>query len=317
MALDETHVPVMLNEVIQALAPKQQEIYIDGTFGYGGYTRAILQKTGCTVYGIDRDPDVLHHAKAIETEFAGRFHFIQGRYGDMQELLSECGVEKVHGVVLDIGVSSAQIDQPDRGFSFKQDGPLDMRMEKVGESAADIVNTYPEEELADILWRLGEERKSRAIARAIVRRREEELFTTTQDLRQIVHRVLPKKSKKDPATRTFQALRLYVNDELGELERGLQAAERLLEPEGRLVVVSFHSLEDRLVKNFMRPFAPGRGTSRHLPVIEEEAREAPFKPLYSKALKPSRDEILQNPRARSAKLRAAIRVMPSKRSEEG
>lgn len=304
----EGHIPVMLPEVLEALSPRAQETYIDGTFGFGGYTRAILKSSACTVYGIDRDPEAQPRGDDVEKEFGDRFQFIPGRYGAMQSLLEERGMKQVNGIVLDIGVSSSQIDCPERGFSFREDGPLDMRMEKSGESAADVVNGYGEEEIASILWRFGDERKSRQIAKAIVLRRQEEAFATTQELRQTILSVIPKHSKKDPATRTFQALRIYVNDELGELERGLEAAQALLAPEGRLVVVTFHSLEDRLVKNFLRPPTSGRGASRHLPVLEKEVSSAPFTLKYTKGVKPSFEEIATNPRARSATLRAAIRA---------
>jgi 16S rRNA (cytosine1402-N4)-methyltransferase len=302
------HIPVMLNEVVAGLAPRDGAAYLDGTFGAGGYTRAILNAAACRVYGIDQDPDSVARGRAMEAEFEGRLAILEGRFGDMENLLAQEGVSEIDGIALDIGVSSMQLDQPERGFSFAKDGPLDMRMGQAGPTAADAVNSLSEAELADIIYELGEERHARRVARAIVAARAEKPFTRTAELAQVVRRAVPKsKDGIDPATRTFQALRIYVNDELGELERGLAAAERLLSPGGRLAVVSFHSLEDRAVKNFLRARA-GKAAqpSRHLPAVE--TAQPTFTLLHRKAVEPSPDEIARNPRARSARLRVAERT---------
>ena len=311
----KTHIPVLLDEVVSALKPRADELYVDGTFGAGGYARAVLNAAECSVIGIDRDPDAITRSEIFSTEFGSRFRICEGRFGDMVELMAEIGVDAVDGVMLDIGVSSFQLDEAARGFSFREDGPLDMRMSSQGESAADVVNTYDETDLANIIYKYGEERKSRRIAAAIVRRRAESPFERTLDLAKLVESVLGrppvKKGRKPthPATRTFQALRIHVNDEMGELERGLAAAEALLRKDGRLVVVSFHSLEDRVVKNFMAERS-GRmpAASRHMPMSMEAARPASFRLETRGVIKPSAEEEDQNPRARSSKLRAAIRT---------
>lgn len=305
------HTPVMLHEMLAALHPQGGERYVDGTFGAGGYTKAILQAADCRVYAIDRDPNVRDVADALQKEFSGRCVFLPGSFGQMVELLAAQGVEKVDGIVLDVGVSSMQIDQPERGFSFRHAGPLDMRMSRHGTSAADVVNGADEAVLADIISRYGEERAARRIARAIVAARMEKPIETTHQLAAIVSRVLGRgKSGIDPATRTFQALRIHVNDELGELERALLAAEKLLAPGGRLVVVTFHSLEDRIVKRFIQSRAgEAKGVSRHVPA--QVVRELP-KPTFTqpkrKALAASDEEARLNARARSAKLRWAVRT---------
>ncbi|MXP62712.1 16S rRNA (cytosine(1402)-N(4))-methyltransferase RsmH [Roseomonas sp. M0104] len=302
-----SHIPVMLKEVLGNLAPREGGSYLDGTFGGGGYARAILSAARCTLYAIDRDPDAIARGAALAADCPGRLVLVEGRFGDMLELLAERGVEQLDGVVLDLGVSSFQLDQAERGFSFRADGPLDMRMEKQGRSAAELVNRLPEAELATILWELGEERHSRRIARAIVAARQEAPIETTGRLVQIIHSVMPRDpSGIDSATRSFQALRLAVNDELGEVERGLAAAAKLLAPGGRLVVVAFHSLEDRIVKRFMQQ-AAGRapGASRHAPAAILAPRAAPeFRLLTTNALRPGEAETATNPRARSARLRA-------------
>jgi 16S rRNA (cytosine1402-N4)-methyltransferase len=300
------HVPVMLGEVLDTLAPRDGGIYLDGTFGGGGYASAILSAADCTLHAIDRDPDAIARGAAVAARFPGRLHLVQGRFGDMLELVRGQGVQALDGVVLDLGISSFQIDQAERGFSFRFDGPLDMRMEKSGPSAADLVNRLPEAELADILWQLGEERHSRRIARTIVAARRESPVETTGQLVRIIHSCMPRDpSGQDSATRSFQALRLKVNDELGEVERGLAAAAELLAPGGRLVVVAFHSLEDRLVKRFMQQ-AAGRapGISRHLPVADHQRKAASFRLVVNNALRPGEAETSANPRARSARLRA-------------
>jgi 16S rRNA (cytosine1402-N4)-methyltransferase len=304
------HVPVLLAEVVAALAPRDGGIYVDGTFGRGGYARAILSAADCTVWGIDRDPSAIAAGAELAREFQGRLTMIEGTFGSMDALLNEAGVGQVDGVALDLGVSSPQIDDPARGFSFRADGPLDMRMGNHGNTAADAVNSMDEGNLANVIFRLGEERLSRRVARAIVQARAEAPIERTSQLADIVRRVVPKsKDGIDPATRTFQALRLYVNDELGELDRGLIAAERLLRPEGRLAVVSFHSLEDRQVKEFLRLRSGNApAPSRHAPV-ETGAPKAPtFRLISRKPVTPGAAELTHNPRARSARLRAAERT---------
>jgi 16S rRNA (cytosine1402-N4)-methyltransferase len=243
----------MLGEIVDALAPRDGATYVDATFGAGGYSEAILDAADCTVWGIDRDPDTQARSADLRQRFEGRLTVLNGPFGDMVRLLGEVGVEQIDGIALDLGVSSMQIDDPARGFSFRADGPLDMRMAQSGMTAAEVVNQLTEFELADIIYRYGEERLSRRVAKAIVETRAEAPITRTGQLAGLVRRVV-KKSKDgiDPATRTFQALRIYVNDEMGELERGLSAAETLLRPGGRLCVVSFHSLEDRQVKEFLK-----------------------------------------------------------------
>ena len=304
------HIPVMLREVLALLAPRDGGIYLDGTFGGGGYANAILDTPGCTLWGIDRDPDAIERGAALTQKYPDRLHLIHGRFGDMAALLAQAGVAKLDGIVLDIGVSSFQIDDPARGFSFRTDGPLDMRMGKQGPTAADLVNTLPERELADVLYELGEERASRRIAKAILTARAEAPIDTTARLAGIIRAVLPPdRSGMDPATRSFQALRIKVNDELGEIERALTDAAELLAPGGRLVVVSFHSLEDRIVKRFMTEIA-GRapGLSRHDPRGLTDRPAASFDLLTTKALRPRADETDANPRARSARLRAIERL---------
>lgn len=310
------HLPVMLPEVLQALAPRDGATYLDGTFGGGGYAEAILASARCTLFAIDRDPDAISRGAALAARFPGRLHLLEGRFGDMVSLLAEQGVSELDGVVLDLGVSSFQLDEPDRGFSFRFNGPLDMRMGKVGKSAQDIVNTLTESELADLLFDLGEERHARRIARAIVAARREEPIATTGRLAEVVRAAAPRDpSGLDRATRSFQALRIAVNDELGEVERGLGAAARLLAPGGRLVVVAFHSLEDRIVKRFMaRSAGRGAGASRHDPAALRPAGSEPaasaFRLLSPRALRPGVGETDANPRARSARLRAIERLAP-------
>lgn len=311
----ERHSPVMLNEVIAALNPRDGAIYVDGTFGGGGYSRALLEAAQCRVWGIDRDPDARARGDRLAAEFGGRLTMLTGCFGDMATLLAGENVESVDGVALDLGVSSFQIDQAERGFSFQKDGPLDMRMSREGPSAADIVNTEAEAPLADIIYRYGEERRSRRIARAIVKAREDAPITRTAQLAHIVRQCYPpvastaKAKTIDPATRTFQALRIYVNDELGELARGLQSAEILLRDGGRLAIVSFHSLEDRLVKTYMRDRSGGAPhASRHVPQTGATSAAPSFSLAVRRATTPSKGEVANNPRARSARLRTAIRT---------
>lgn len=305
------HFPVMLNEVLENISPKDGEVYVDGTFGAGGYTKAFLDSADCTVIAIDRDPAALERANDLKGDYGDRLIFIQGCFGDALELVKAAGFDQVDGFVLDVGVSSMQFDQAERGFSFRFDGPLDMRMDtSSGRTAADIVNETEQDDLANIIYQYGEERLSRRIARRIVQEREEQKIETTSRLADIVRAVVPSspKDKIDPATRTFQALRIAVNDELGELTRGLIAAEKLLKSAGRLVVVSFHSLEDGIVKAFMYERS-GRheNSSRHLPFSPVQSQEPTFTLLKRKALAPSNSEIQKNSRSRSAKLRSAIR----------
>src|SRR3990167_9960511 len=304
------HVPVLAREVIDALRPRDGGRYVDGTFGGGGYTAAMLDRADCRVIAIDRDPDAIAAGQALAGRYAPRLRLIEGRFGDMAELLSAEGVKDVDGVALDLGVSLMQFDRAERGFSFRGDGPLDMRMEKRGPSAADLVNEADEAELADIFWRYGEERRSRRVARAIVEARKAKKIETTGELAEIVRRAVgpSAKDESDPATRAFQALRIAVNDELGELERGLAAAESVLAPGGRLAVVSFHSLEDRAVKEYVRARA-GRtpGPSRHAPPRAAE-HEVTLRDLTRKPVLPTESEVAANPRARSARLRVAERL---------
>jgi 16S rRNA (cytosine1402-N4)-methyltransferase len=304
------HVPVLLAEMLAALAPHQGGRYLDATFGGGGYAAAILQSAACTLWAIDRDPDAIARGAVLAARFPGRLHLLEGCFGDMLALLQQAGVASLDGVVLDLGVSSYQLDQPARGFSFRTEGPLDMRMGRDGPTAADLVNTLPERELADVLFQLGEERASRRIAHAIVAARAEAPIETTARLAAIIRGVLPPdRSGIDPATRSFQALRIRVNDELGEIERALHAAAQLLAPGGRLVVVAFHSLEDRIVKRFMTD-AAGRAPSpsRHDPRGLLARDRAQFRLLTPRAVRPGASETAANPRARSARLRALERL---------
>jgi len=304
------HVPVLLAEVLHALAPRDGAKYLDGTFGGGGYAAAILQSAACTLWAIDRDPDAIARGASLAARYPGRLHLIEGQFGDLFSLLQAAGVHALDGVVLDLGVSSFQLDEPARGFSFRTEGPLDMRMGKQGTTAADLVNTLPEPALADLLFEFGEERASRRIARAIVAARAEAPIATTGRLASIIRGVLPPdRSGIDPATRSFQALRIRVNDELGEIEHALQAAVTLLAPGGRLVVVAFHSLEDRIVKRFMTD-AAGRAPSpsRHDPRGLLARARPQFRLLTPRAVRPGAAETHANPRARSARLRALERL---------
>jgi 16S rRNA (cytosine1402-N4)-methyltransferase len=309
-----SHIPVMLAEVLAALAPADGGIYLDGTFGGGGYAAAILDRAACTLYAIDRDPEAIARGAALAARHPGRLHLIQGGFGGMLELLSARGIAALDGVVLDLGLSSFQLDDPARGFSFRFDGPLDMRMGRDGPTAADLVRELPERELADTLFQLGEERLSRRIARAIVAARAEAPIETTARLAAIVRSVVPPdRSGIDPATRSFQALRIRVNDELGQIERALAQAADLLAPGGRLVVVAFHSLEDRLVKRFMaevagRAPAPSRHDPRGLAAAMAGDAAPRFRLLTPRPLRPGAAETDANPRARSARLRAIQRT---------
>ena len=305
------HVPVMLAEVLTALSPAPSAIYVDGTYGGGGYSRGILDAANCRVVGIDRDPAAIAAGQAMVAEYAGRLTLVEGRFGNMGEHLASLGFSKVQGVVLDVGVSSMQLDEAARGFSFMRDGPLDMRMSQSGQSAADVVNNFTVELLAKVIFLFGEEPRSRTIAKAIVAQRLVAPIVTTLDLVRAVEKATGPQRATDrthPATRTFQALRIYVNAELDELVDALHEAEKILEVGGRLVVVSFHSLEDRIVKRFLAM----RGgkmpeVSRHMPGAIEQASPS-FELLYRGHIDPSTQEAEMNPRSRSAKLRAAART---------
>jgi 16S rRNA (cytosine1402-N4)-methyltransferase len=305
------HIPVMLSEVIEALDPRDGKHFIDGTFGAGGYSRGLLERARCSVLAIDRDPNAARFAKSLESDFPGRLKFVLGRYAEMQEIAEREGISAIDGVALDLGVSSMQLDEPERGFSFSQDGPLDMRMGAEGLTASDLVNALPERDLAAIISTLGEEKRARSIARAIVAGRAEAPITRTAELADVVARVLGRRhdEAKHPATRTFQALRLYLNEELLELARGLGAAEHLIKPKGRLAVVTFHSLEDRIAKRFFAARSmPAPRTSRHLPEQGASNSLPSFRLLNRRPLSPTKDEIRLNPRARSARLRAGERT---------
>jgi 16S rRNA (cytosine1402-N4)-methyltransferase len=307
------HVPVLRREVVEALQLQDGGIYVDGTYGAGGYSRAFLEAAECKVYGIDRDPSAIAAGREAEAASDRRLVLIEGRFGEMDELLSDRGVDQVDGVALDLGVSSMQLDRAERGFSFRQDGPLDMRMAQSGADAAELVNNADERELADIIFRYGEEKRSRRIARAIVEARRQKPIERSGELATIVRRAVGgARDGIDPATRTFQALRIHVNDELGELERGLVAAASMLRPGRRLAVVSFHSLEDRIVKNFIRA---GSGAmpraSRHAPSalgMDAKPGAPELRAVTRKPIEPDQHEIEANPRARSARLRVAEKL---------
>jgi 16S rRNA (cytosine1402-N4)-methyltransferase len=303
------HIPVLLNEVLAALEPKPGELIVDGTFGAGGYTKAILE-AGASVVGIDRDPDAIATGRAMEQASDGRLTLVQAPFSHLDEHAQDSD-----GVVLDIGVSSMQLDQAERGFSFRHDGPLDMRMAQAGLSAADVVNRFKSGDLARIFGFLGEERHAGRIARMIEKRRAVRPFERTRDLAEAIadHVGRNPKDKIHPATRVFQALRIFVNDELGELAAALFAAERALKPGGRLVVVTFHSLEDRIVKRFIADRSGHAAGSRYLPETQERA------PTFRKlggAVAPTEAETEANPRARSAKLRAAVRTEAPSRAAD-
>jgi len=305
----EGHIPVMVDEVVAGLMPADGKVFIDGTFGGGGYARALLKAADVTVYGIDRDPEAIRRGADLAADMPDRLHLVEGCFSAMDRLVAEQGVD---GVTLDLGVSSWQIDTAARGFSFQADGPLDMRMGEAGPTAADIVNETEERELADILWRYGEERQSRRIARAIVAARGDTPITRTLQLAGIIAQAAGAKARAariHPATRSFQALRIVVNNELGELESGLSAAERVLKPGGRLAVVAFHSLEDRIVKRFLAERAGrGRTHSRHRPLPVDTGPARSFRLIRTGAIKPGAEECARNPRARSARLRLAERT---------
>jgi len=302
------HLPVLRDEVVAALAPRDGATYVDGTFGAGGYSAALLATARCRVLGIDRDPEAVRRGADLAAQHPGRLMVIEGRFGDMERLVGDAAPGPIAGVALDLGVSSMQLDRPERGFSFRFDGPLDMRMGTTGESAADLVARLSEAELAELIRSLGEERYARRVARAIVAARNEQPIRRTGELADIVRGAIPHREPGlDSATRTFQALRIAVNDELGELDRGLIGAERLLMPGGRLAVVAFHSLEDARVKNFLRRRSTAAAVSRHAP--PPPGAPAPsFRLLHRRAVRPGAEETQRNPRARSARLRTGERT---------
>ncbi len=304
------HKPVLLDEMLQSLSPKHGEVYLDATFGAGGYSKAILQAADCKLYAIDRDETAQKFAAEISKTFPKNFTFIAGKFSDCKKLLAEKGVEKLDGIVLDIGVSSMQLDDKSRGFSFDSEAKLDMRMDRLqGYSAYDLVNEASEEELAEIIKEFGEEPKARKIARKIIETRKSRKITSCLDLSNIVRSLYVGYFKTDPATRTFQALRIYINQELDELEKVLEASISLLKSGGRLVVISFHSLEDSIVKKFLKKQAGLENTySRYMPEIFTEKAEKNFHLISKSAISPSKEELERNVRARSAKLRFAIKV---------
>lgn len=300
----QKHIPVMLKEVLQALSPVDGGIYVDATFGNGGYSEAVLQTANCKVIAIDRDPNVRQRAEELKSIYGNRFEFCSGCFGDIKTLINTT----VDGIMFDIGVSSMQLDQAERGFSYSKDALLDMRMSCSGISAFDLINNTPEKDLADIIYKYGEERKSRQIAARIIAERQKSPIKTTRELAEIIYSVIHKKAgQPDPATRTFQALRIAVNDELGELERGLSGGLSVLKSGGKIVVVTFHSLEDRIVKNFFNQKS-GRhaNASRYMPqIIDTVPAELEN---CSKAILPSEEEIAANSRAHSAKMRFATKI---------
>jgi 16S rRNA (cytosine1402-N4)-methyltransferase len=304
---DPRHVPVLGLEAVEMLSPQAGGIYVDATFGAGGYSRAILDVAGTRVIGIDRDPTAIAEGFGLVERSGGRLTLVEDRFSNLAEVCAAQGFAEVDGIVMDVGVSSMQLDQAGRGFSFRLDGPLDMRMGQDGPTAADVVATADEAELANIIYIFGEERHSRAVARAVVAARKDAPIATTRALAEIVARVVRgKPGEIHPATRTFQALRIFVNEELDELQSALAAAERVLKPGGRLAVVSFHSLEDRIVKNFLNARAKASAGSRHRPELAQAAPS--FHLLTKRPVTAGETELAANPRARSAKLRAAERT---------
>jgi 16S rRNA (cytosine1402-N4)-methyltransferase len=304
------HTPVLVDSMLAALAPRDDAVYVDATFGTGGYSMALLGAAQCRVVGIDRDPDAIRRGRELARCFDGRLTIIEGRFGEMVHLLTSVSAGPIAGIAFDLGVSSVQLDTPERGFSFRFDGPLDMRMSGEVPSAADLIASLSERRLAELIRDFGEERFARRIARAITTARHCRPIRRTSELAEIVRAAVPKSEPgQDPATRTFQALRIAINDELGELDRGLLAAEKLLMHGGRLAVVSFHSLEDRRVKQFLQMRGEGAPrTSRHAPELIRGPAPS-FKLLARRAIRPDPAEIARNPRARAARLRAAERTV--------
>lgn len=302
------HIPVMLNEMLEYMSPRDGEIYIDATFGAGGYSKAILAEAKCKLFAIDRDISAIEYAKKIDNK---NFKLLTGNFSMMQQLLADENINQVNGIVLDVGVSSMQLDIAERGFSFMHDGPLDMRMGDDEKNAHYFVNNLSEEEIANTIFQYGDERLSRKIANYIVNSRKEEEIKTTYQLKKIIHKAYGFKfnRKIDPATKTFQAIRIWVNEELDELSKALNVATKLLAVNGRLVIVTFHSLEDKIVKNFLNKHSGKvEGSSRYLPDFNIIKRDKIYKIITKKAIKPSNEEVMNNPRARSAKLRAAVKL---------
>ena len=307
MINDIEHVPVLLNEAINALSLTKDEVYVDATFGLGGYTKAILNKQNCKVLAIDRDPQARIFADNLKKDFTDRFYFKSGNFSDLGKFLKELKIYQVGGIVFDLGVSSPQLDVKERGFSFKLDGPLDMRMSCEGPTAEEFLDKVEEVTLANIIYELGDEVFSKKIAKNIIYQRSINKIKTTGQLADIVRDAIPKKkSKIDLATKTFQAIRIYLNDEIKELEQGLIAAEKALRPEGRLAVVSFHSIEDRIVKKFFHECLQNKSLSRHIPELPKKRPSLEI--LTKKPILPSVKEINSNHRSRSAKLRVAKRT---------
>jgi 16S rRNA (cytosine1402-N4)-methyltransferase len=315
MSPEQRHISVLGREAVQWLAPRAGRVYVDATFGAGGYSRAILDVAGTRVIGIDRDRTAIAGGFDLVERSEGRLELVQDRFSNLAGVCAAQGVDAVDGVVMDVGVSSMQLDQAERGFSFRFDGPLDMRMGQAGPTAADVVAKASETDLANIIYIFGEERNSRRIARAIIAARKEAPIATTRALADLVARVVRAKPNEiHPATRTFQALRIFINEELDELAEALAAAERVLRPGGRLVVVSFQSLEDRIVKNFLADRGKVSAGSRHLPEVAQAAPS--FEILTKRPVTPDEAEISANPRARSAKLRAAARTSAPAHGED-
>ena len=304
------HIPVMLSEVLKYLSPKDGEIYIDATFGAGGYSKAILGSANCSVLAIDRDPDVVVFAEEVKKQYGDRFHFWQGNFDQILLMMRKINIEKVDGIIFDFGVSSMQLDRGERGFSFMQDAPLDMRMSKSGYSAVDFLNSASEKEIADIIYKYGGEYDARKIARKIVSIRESEKIETTTQLSLIIKKAIGmRRSHIDLSTKTFQALRIYVNDELGAIERILEEVDIILNKGARFITVSFHSLEDAMIKHYLKKFSPKRvSRSKYSKRSETVQEDMKYELLTRRAIKPSVEEVLYNIRARSAKLRAAVKI---------
>jgi 16S rRNA (cytosine1402-N4)-methyltransferase len=307
---DIAHVPVLIEDVIKYLQPKNGETYIDCTFGAGGYSKTILEKANCKVIGVDQDPEVVPFAEDLQRKYHDRFEFWQCNFTNLIQYMHSNGVSQVDGVVVDLGVSSMQLDRGERGFSFMHDGPLDMRMSRKGKNASDLINNASEEEIARIIYTYGDEGDARKIARRIVSERQIEPITTTGRFASIVRSAIGfKKSKIDLATKTFQAIRIWVNDELGALEKLLEQVEKILKPGGRFVSVSFHSLEDRMVKTFLKSKSAKKiALSKYADQSERYDPNAVFEILTKKSIKPDVQETIYNPRSRSAKLRAAMKI---------
>ena len=312
MSAGQSHVPIMKDAMLALIAPRDGGIYVDGTFGGGGYSQALLEAASCKVYAIDRDAEALCGGGALAARFGGRLVLIHGRFAEMARLLLPHDVTAVDGIALDLGLSSLQLDDAARGFSFRRDGPLDMRMDQggAGPTAADVINAVSEDELAAIIAAFGEERRAQAVARAIVAARADAPVTRTGQLAAIVRPVAARRRRDgiDPATRTFQALRIHVNDEIGEIERGLRQIERLLRPGGRALVVSFHSLEDRPVKRFFRERSGRAQPNRHRPAPVANPPAPTFRLVTRRPRRPDATEVATNPRARSARMRVAERT---------